>query len=349
MRRWRRWPRGNCVRVGEIRQLQILASSDRFSFISHSGLTEPYPPSCSLSCSVELRTLAQALRRVPAGTGVLIVCADVAPPIGVSDAMRALTPNGCSAALVHRTSAAAAAGSMALGPAAMAVDVAAGKVTAVRSGAGAVAGSPVASAFFLSAADAADIATSAVHARLRAEASASSAAGASAGAAPPPPLCELSLSVPLEAGLAWLAAAGRLLEVPVVPATVASPAPACAPAVLRPAIRRRCCARVGLLGNPSDGYHGKTLSTTVRCAVRVKRDRAAFRLLPTFIFFPRSFDAQHVQIANFAAVVDLVPNADPSDESIRLLPHAIYDALTFTNLPQLSAFCGRDGYSGACW
>ena len=63
--------------------------------------------------------------------------------------------------------------------------------------------------------------------------------------------------------------------------------------------------------------------------------RPAFR-------FPRS------QIANFAAVVDLVPNADPDDESIRLVPHAIYDALGFANLQQLSTFCSRDGYSGAC-
>ena len=53
------------------------------------------------------------------------------------------------------------------------------------------------------------------------------------------------------------------------------------------------------------------------------------------------------QIANFAAVVDLVPNADPSDESIRLVPHPIFDGMAFANLQQLSAFSGRDGYSGA--
>ena len=56
---------------------------------------------------------------------------------------------------------------------------------------------------------------------------------------------------------------------------------------------------------------------------------------------------RRAQIANFAAVVDLVPNADPDDESIRLVPHAIYDALGFANLQQLSTFCSRDGYSGA--
>ena len=29
-------------------------------------------------------------------------------------------------------------------------------------------------------------------------------------------------------------------------------------------IRKRGCARAGLLGNPSDGYHGKTISIIVR-------------------------------------------------------------------------------------
>ncbi len=29
-------------------------------------------------------------------------------------------------------------------------------------------------------------------------------------------------------------------------------------------LRRRACARAGLMGNPSDGYHGKTLSILVR-------------------------------------------------------------------------------------
>jgi glucuronokinase len=29
-------------------------------------------------------------------------------------------------------------------------------------------------------------------------------------------------------------------------------------------IRRRAYARAGLLGNPSDGYHGKTLSFSIR-------------------------------------------------------------------------------------
>ena len=29
-------------------------------------------------------------------------------------------------------------------------------------------------------------------------------------------------------------------------------------------IRKRACSRAGLIGNPSDGYHGKTISIIVR-------------------------------------------------------------------------------------
>jgi galactokinase/mevalonate kinase-like predicted kinase len=78
-------------------------------------------------------------------------------------------------------------------------------------------------------------------------------------------------------------------------------------------ITARGYARVGVLGNPSDGYHGKTLSVTIE---------------------------------NFSAQAQLQPNADPSDSSITLVPHPIFDCQRFLNAAQLSTISSRDGYSG---
>ncbi len=69
-------------------------------------------------------------------------------------------------------------------------------------------------------------------------------------------------------------------------------------------------ARVGVMGNPSDGFGGKTLSVTIE---------------------------------NFRAEAFLTPS---STKSITLVPHPIYDPLTFPSLAQLSTVAGREGYSG---
>ena len=76
-------------------------------------------------------------------------------------------------------------------------------------------------------------------------------------------------------------------------------------------IHTKAYARVGLLGNPSDGYGGKTLAVT---------------------------------IANFFAEAWLTPA--PKGAGITLIPHPISDPLHFSNLSHLSTLAGREGYSG---
>ena len=70
-------------------------------------------------------------------------------------------------------------------------------------------------------------------------------------------------------------------------------------------------ARVGLLGNPSDGYGGKTMSVT---------------------------------IANFKAEAWVTPT--PGVKGVTLIPHAIYDPLRVPSLAALSLIAQREGYSG---
>jgi hypothetical protein len=76
-------------------------------------------------------------------------------------------------------------------------------------------------------------------------------------------------------------------------------------------------ARVGLLGNPSDGYNGKTFSVTVE---------------------------------NFYAEAWVTPvegaPADAGAAPLRLLPHPVYDPLRYPSLGHLATVCAREGYSG---
>jgi glucuronokinase len=67
-------------------------------------------------------------------------------------------------------------------------------------------------------------------------------------------------------------------------------------------------ARVGLMGNPSDGFNGKTISFTVK---------------------------------NFWASVELWES-----EHLRLLPHPLYDPSTFSGLEDLHFIGRREGYYG---
>jgi len=73
-------------------------------------------------------------------------------------------------------------------------------------------------------------------------------------------------------------------------------------------IRKRAYARLGLLGNPSDGFFGKTLSTT---------------------------------IADFHADVTLWESP-----TLRLVPHPVHDPLEFGCLHELRESASRDGYYG---
>jgi glucuronokinase len=73
-------------------------------------------------------------------------------------------------------------------------------------------------------------------------------------------------------------------------------------------IQHTAYARVGLLGNPSDGYFGKTLAFSVR---------------------------------NFAATVTLEPS-----ESLVILPHPVHDPSNFASLQQLAERVESEGYYG---
>jgi glucuronokinase len=66
-------------------------------------------------------------------------------------------------------------------------------------------------------------------------------------------------------------------------------------------VSNRCYARVGLIGNPSDGFHGKTISLT---------------------------------IANFSAEVTMEahPLTDNNPNRIVFIPHPVYDKTEFASL-----------------
>lgn len=82
-------------------------------------------------------------------------------------------------------------------------------------------------------------------------------------------------------------------------------------------IQHTAYARVGLLGNPSDGYFGKTLAFSVR---------------------------------NFAATVTLEPS-----ESLVILPHPVHDPSKFASLQQLVRIflsprnSNSDFAAACCW
>ena len=70
----------------------------------------------------------------------------------------------------------------------------------------------------------------------------------------------------------------------------------------------RANARVGVMGNPSDGFHGKTIS---------------------------------MSISNFWAEVRLWPS-----ERLAVLPHPLYDVSEFGSLADLACVIGKEGYEG---
>lgn len=65
-------------------------------------------------------------------------------------------------------------------------------------------------------------------------------------------------------------------------------------------IQHRACARIGFLGNPSDGYFGNTLA---------------------------------IAISNFGATVTLEPS-----ETLMIRPHPLHDPWQFASLQQLVSF-----------
>ncbi|KAJ3075831.1 hypothetical protein HDU98_006767 [Podochytrium sp. JEL0797] len=72
-------------------------------------------------------------------------------------------------------------------------------------------------------------------------------------------------------------------------------------------------ARVGLMGNPSDGFYGKTISLLIK---------------------------------NFHATVTITPNATPSDQTITIQQTPLMDPFQFASIAQLAASCEKNGYYG---
>jgi glucuronokinase len=73
-------------------------------------------------------------------------------------------------------------------------------------------------------------------------------------------------------------------------------------------IHHRACARIGLIGNPSDGYYGKTIS----CCIR-----------------------------NFSAEVTLWESP-----TLHITPNTVHDPVEFSDLEHLTDIAKRDGYYG---
>jgi glucuronokinase len=73
-------------------------------------------------------------------------------------------------------------------------------------------------------------------------------------------------------------------------------------------IERRTYSRIGLMGNPSDGFYGKTISSC---------------------------------ITNFHTTVTLAES-----QQLRIIPHKIFDSTEFSSLRELVLTSNRDGYYG---
>eukprot|EP00667_Euglena_gracilis_P006180 EG_transcript_6230 len=89
-----------------------------------------------------------------------------------------------------------------------------------------------------------------------------------------------------------------------VPAGLAAPAPPLA----AEACTRRAYARVGIMGNPSDGFFGRTIAMT---------------------------------IGNFWAEATLAPS-----ERLRIVPHPLHDQMSFGSLGDLHHISSKEGYAG---
>jgi len=96
------------------------------------------------------------------------------------------------------------------------------------------------------------------------------------------------------------------------PPRAAAPPPGTDPADV---VVAEAFARVGVMGNPSDGFFGRTVSATV---------------------------------SNFRATVTLWPDDSPAGRRgrVTLAPHPIYDPTAFDNCLQAEAVARREGYSG---
>ncbi|TPX35727.1 hypothetical protein SmJEL517_g01977 [Synchytrium microbalum] len=99
-----------------------------------------------------------------------------------------------------------------------------------------------------------------------------------------------------------------------VPSQQTTVPPSIPPSSAPKIITKRAYARVGLMGNPSDGFYGKTLS---------------------------------LLISNFYAEVTLRPNANVVDASVTFILNPTNDAFSFGSLGVISDVGAKDGFDGA--
>jgi len=70
--------------------------------------------------------------------------------------------------------------------------------------------------------------------------------------------------------------------------------------------RDQCCARIGLVGNPSDGYNGKTIAVAIRnfWAEATVYESPRVELRPAGSAFVDALDAEHGRQAELDAAID---------------------------------------------
>ena len=279
---------------------------------------------------VDWSTLALVLRLIGAGREVLLVSSDSAPPQGFSLAsvLAQARASGSSALLAQPPCALGSAGPVCL------AELSGSSVTRLHPSTAAPPATPPASSaqptpllFFLAAADVATLLSAEGEAAVRA-------------CAPPTASTLGEAVVPVEAAMCHLASLGRVTALPcpqpflagamsgqphTLPDTAAAAATPPGPyshhlprtLLLHPPTAAphyaRGYARVGLLGNPSDGYGGATLAVT---------------------------------IDNFYAEAWVTPTPPGAGPAIHLLPHPTSDPQRFPSLQGLSTLCQREGYSG---
>ncbi|CAO3632065.1 unnamed protein product [Cunninghamella echinulata] len=89
-------------------------------------------------------------------------------------------------------------------------------------------------------------------------------------------------------------------------------------------IRKKAYARVGLMGNPSDGFYGKTMSLLI----------SNFWAQVTLI--PNNYKNQHHHQASYQSL-----------SSIQLISNPMTDMQQFNSLPSLINLCEKNGYNNA--
>jgi hypothetical protein len=107
----------------------------------------------------------------------------------------------------------------------------------------------------------------------------------------------------------------------------------------------RSNARVGLMGNPSDGFYGKTLS------LLISNFWAEVTLIPNNAHAPklsRGGPTPSVLTSASSSSSLSAPDFGLEDQTVTLIPNSICDPFVFQSLKVASKVCGRDGYYGVC-